>query len=71
MKKEFNMKHKATKWSKDQTTPNEKLQIAFQLAGAEGTRALIKKHKSFLMDYINLKPLQICEIIESNRLLMA
>lgn len=65
------MKYVATKWSKDKITVHEKLKIAFQLAGAEGVGEKIKRHKKFLLEYINLRPLQIAEIIENNNLLLA
>lgn len=58
-------------WSKDKETVNEKLKIAFQLAGAEGINHQIKKHKQYLLQFSNLRPLQICEIIETERLLLA
>ena len=64
-------KYNATKWSKDRITNHEKLKIAFQLAGCEGVTEQIKKHKKYLLEYINLRPLQIAEVIENNNLLLA
>lgn len=64
-------KYNATKWSKDRITNQEKLKIAFQLAGCEGVGEQIKKHKKYLLQFINLRPLQISDIIESQNLLLA